>query len=379
MTGPNIRQYGNVDLSDYIEPGNLVESYIEYKRDQDKTEQTIRNLELHLLENRRETAFKQFLSQRGIDSINEVSAKDARKYIEYLEDKGQSKRDIRNKLVEASTVFNFMMSLGYVDANPVGLVLKESDFNEVESPDRIHISISEMAEYIRSINEPMFRSIALYLVKYGFRRAVTVNTDLQCLNLEFPEYYNLLDELGITLRKEVRNRPDSIYIYADYSEGDVVAGEERSEGSRRSNEAIVPIDPEFKRSLIDWLSIRPKTDGPPHPLYTNRAPRDGRVYERLRGAEVYEKLVDKHGKEQGLVRDERCRNDLDTHYFRHFFRTQMKRNWGDHGKWIPEGLITYIRGDKGEQPLETYQQDHWGVEVREPYLDAIYDFKIYPE
>jgi hypothetical protein len=56
----------------------------------------------------------------------------------------------------------------------------------------------------------------------------------------------------------------------------------------------------------------------------------------------------------------------------------MAKNRGDHDGGLDPMLIKYIRGDVLDDAiLDIYTHDSWGVNVREEYLNNIYNFGIY--
>ncbi|PSP37977.1 hypothetical protein BRC71_08370 [Halobacteriales archaeon QH_7_65_31] len=101
------------------------------------------------------------------------------------------------------------------------------------------------------------------------------------------------------------------------------------------------------------------------------------VYNRISGSSVYNYLINKMATEYGITEPGGSQSDVDLHYFRHFFRTQMKIHYGDHDGSLHDELMKYIRGDKlDDKVLEIYTHD-WAVNVREAYLDNIYKFGLF--
>lgn len=368
------RDYGNVDMDDLFD-GDAIDDWLKLKEGEEIAPKSHQALVDHVKENRNETALQQFLNQEDV-YVLDATFSHFLKYVDYLREKGAKDRTIENRLSESSAFYNDLMEFGQTDSNPAGLALQHVPL-DTESPDRNHITIEEMAGYIKSIPDPQMRCYAVQSAKLGTRTGINIATDLHCLNLDHPNYYELLDELDITLIDEVRDRPDSLFVYGNFNGGDEVAGEVRTTGSRRSFPAVLPIDLELKHAMLEWLAIRPRTYRSPHPLYTTcRADSNGE-YGRINQSSVYWHLIDKYGVNYGITDEETNREDFDLHYFRHFFGTQMKRHYADHDGWLDRDLIKYFRGDAGLESIDIYQHDKWGVHTRDAYLENIYSFGLY--
>jgi integrase len=168
-----------------------------------------------------------------------------------------------------------------------------------------------------------------------------------------------------------------MFIHSEIWAEEEMNGEERVDGNKRKRETLIPVDRELKKSLIDWLSIRPDTKSPAHPVFTTKTTRN-KEYKRLRGANLHRYAIGEYAQKAGLASPGQDSSDVDLHYFRHFFVTQMAKNRGDHDGGLDPMLIKYIRGDVLDDAiLDIYTHDSWGVNVREEYLNNIYNFGIY--
>lgn len=368
--------YGDIDVDD-IFTSNPVDDWISIKERQNLAPVTIRELERALKENRNGTGLQQFLEQRDTE-ILEASVQDFFEFADFLEENGSNDRGVHNRLSTASTFYAALMTMNQADSNPAGYVLSQLDL-DISSPDRNHHTVEEMADFLKFIPDPQIQTAALYSLKFGLRRGACSNTDLSCVHIDHPEYLAFLDEQGIELRPEVRDKPDSIYVYSKFREGDVVAGERRRDGNKRVNEAVLPIDNELKHSLLQFMTIRPVTN-PPHPLFPALRRMDGE-YERMSGDALYNLLIAKYATEYG-IRGGDDREDLDFHYFRHFFSTQMSPLRGDHDGSLNDVILKYIRGDKMNDEHqdvldEVYRHDSWGVNIRDEYINNIYTFNLF--
>jgi len=174
----------------------------------------------------------------------------------------------------------------------------------------------------------------------------------------------------VTLVDEVADHPDTLYIPSEPTVGEIFRGETRIRGNKRKRDTKIPIDEETKKALLDWLVVRPETSYP-HPLWVTPNGEPDRIGE----TNPNEKLTNYWAEETGLV-DDGNTGAFTPHWFRHFFTTNMKPGRGHHDDSIAPSLVKYVRGDVEDDIMEVYTHD-WGDQVREQYLDAIYNFGIY--
>jgi len=370
-----MKDYGEIDIEDHFD-GDPVDNWLELKEREDIADKTIEELYRMFTENENETAFRQFLEQRDVEVL-EATVWDLFDFRDYIREKN-SERDMLNRLTEISTFYNDMMNLyNQTNSNPAGYVLSRTDTKHITSPDRDHHTVEEIAAYLRSIKRPQMQTMALYYLKYGLRRGAVVNIDLDCVHIEDPRYYEYLDNRGVGLHEKVEDHPNSLYIYGGFNAGDVVREEKRIAGNKRTHEAILPMDDELVQATLQYLTIRPETSHP-HPLFPQLKP-IGWTFDRISPHVVYNQLITEKAVEFGLAEVGGGRSDVDLHYFRHFFRTQMKRYRGDHDGYLHDDLVKYIRGDVLDEKVMDgiYQHDEWGVKIREPYVNNIYTFDLF--
>lgn len=367
--------YGDVDVGIEFDDNPLTE-YIDLRKNEGTSPSNLNLLEQRLLSNSEGTAYSQYLDREGLDPL-EMSLSDMYRYRDYLREQGHNDSGIVKAFRTVSTFYNQLMEFNIADGNPAGLALKRMEIEE-RSPDRIHVTVEEMAEFVKYIQDPQDRAVALFFLKTAVRRGECANVDLRCLNLDDDRYReDYLEHHDIRLHDKIRDRPDSVYIYSEINQQDEVAGEERVDGNKRKRETVIPIDTELKRALLEYLSIRPRTTAP-YPLFVTKAFVDGGKFGRYQGYAMYNNLIDKYGQDFGLTNEGYDRTDLDIHFFRHFFTTQMQENRGDHDRGLTPTLVKYIRGDVlDDKVLSIYSHDSWGVNVREAYLDNIYTFGLY--
>lgn len=375
--------YGDINVEDQF-TGDPIDDWLKLKEREDISRETMRNYRIRFEWNSEGTSLKQFLDKQEVDVLD-AGIDEFFEYRDFLRERGAAGRVLHDRFADFSSFYYELMAFNQTDSNPAGYVLNRSDF-DTSSPSRDHHTVEEIGGYLRSISDPSMQTFALFLLKYGGRRGLGINTDLRCVNIDDDRYReDVLDQYGIELHEHVKNRPDSIYFYPEFNGGDVIAGEERQVGNKRTNPAVVPIDDELKQALLQHLTIRPRT-GPPHPLFTQLKP-IGDCYGRIKPSTVYGHLIRTHAVEYGLAEKGNNRSDVDLHYFRHFFGTQMRKHRGDHDGYLDYDLIKYIRGDlmgddsaveiSHDKVLEIYTHDEWGVKIREPYVNNIYQFDLF--
>lgn len=314
-----------------------------------------------------------------------------------------------------TTLVNFYNFLkdekGVVTNNPAQQALRsfpEDEF-DLTPPDRPRIEMDEMREFLEWLDTPFERAVILTLLKTGVRIGELINIDLRCVHLgdgtanTHPRYQSLLDQYDVDLISEVRDKPDTMFIYTKFNEETEIREEIRKSGNKRKDKqgSVVPIDNELKTALLEYLLARNPPLEHDHrdtaiPLFTK--PSNRGILDRL----TYDSVCTQFGErssadgalsaygwyEQGAPTEE----NVFMHYFRHYFTDNHKHNHGVYRGWMPAGVIAYIRGDVdksatvGSERREstarenTYSHDDWRnykINIEQPYLDNIYKFGLY--
>lgn len=254
--------------------------------------------------------------------------------------------------------YGYLNRLGELDKNPMGLVLEEMDERVDANPTRRDISIEQMRSFVDGINHPLHRAVIMTLLKTGMRAGELSNLDLKDLHLD-------KSDMGWEPRAQVSNRPNSLFVSSDHTYNEETDGEVRLASNKRMRDTVIPIDDELEDVLLQWLAIRPDTPGTPKPLFTGTVERWG---ERLTPHVVHH-IVENHAREHGWYRTGGgATENVTPHYFRHFFTTHLRDRTGD------RGIVKYLRGDVGDDIIETYTHD-WGDRVRRTYLEYIYELE----
>lgn len=297
--------------------------------------------------------FEEYLASREL-SFDDANHRDCMAYVHQLRGR-----------VAGSTVatyasylhrfYDYMVRVGRIEENPMGLVLEEIDESINSDPSRRDISVPEMQAFVSQITHPLQRAVVVTLLKTGIRAGELCNLDLRDLELSD-------SPVDHSPRPQLDAREDAIYVDSTPSRGEKYNGEQRSASNKRKRATTIPIDPELARVLEAWLAIRPDPLSDARPLFVSTSDRWGR---RLTPDMVHH-LVESHARDAGWYRDGGGpEENVTPHYFRHFFTTHLRDRTGD------RGVVKYLRGDVAQDVIDTYTHD-WGNRVREVYLENIY-------
>lgn len=271
-----------------------------------------------------------------------------------------------------------------IDGNPVAYILKEAEPPDTDK-NYPEITVAQWGDFFRWMGDPRQRAMYVIMAKVAIRVGEMLNIDLPHLHLNHHIYYDYLDSLSIEMADEVADNPDSLYIPSEPEEGEEYRGEVRQCGNKTAKGKLLPVDRELKRVLLDWIAMRGNV-GHPYPLFSgSQSDRAGSPIKHLKRAM----------KDYGLAveyvtpddEDEK-KKDMDVHYFRHFFSTNMQDSEGtyDDANWS-WGRVKTIRGDltdnggddnrSGGDSLQGIYTQGWGNLIREPYMRDIYNFGLY--
>ncbi|GAB7010420.1 tyrosine-type recombinase/integrase [Halorubrum trueperi] len=281
--------------------------------------------------------------------------------------------------------------VGVVSSNPAKQALNnlsESEFR-ASPPDRPRIEFEEMADFVAWIDDPLPRTLVLFLLKSGARMGEALNVDLCCLNLDHPVYHAIAEREDVELLPEVSGRPDTVFLDPGFQAGTEIRGEVRESGSKRQRAGgtIVPLDAELKMALVEYLlTRRPTIDETVSPLFAMPSLRG---HHRLTSASTSAMLT-ASGSSPGILQDygwwepgASTAEKVTAHYFRHYFTHNHRHNQGVHDGSMPETVIAYIRGDAPDRSTargDNYRHlswNDWESQVKEPYLEGIYQFGVY--
>ncbi len=360
-------KYGDLNFDErwYDEP---LEKYLSHKRTVDSVTDArfnaIRNIVLDSPNECEWEAWDEFIDWR-----DEMTLVDARAFKQQLEDAGLGSRYVEENLRIVQSFLKELLERDVIESNPVAYICDNTDFDHDE-PDKIDRTVDEIGEYLQDIPNLQQRAMGVLLAKTGIRSGENHNIDLPYLHLDHDIYNAILDRHDITLVGEVADHPDTLYIPSEPTIGEIFRGEKRKLGNKRKRSTKIPIDGETKKALLDWFAVRPETSYP-HPLWVKSTGKPTRIGDTT----PYRKLTNYWAEKTDLV-DDGDTGAFTPHWFRHFFTTNMKPGRGHHDNSIAPSLVKYIRGDVEDDIMEVYTHD-WGDQVREKYLEAIYQFGIY--
>ncbi|GAA0220201.1 tyrosine-type recombinase/integrase [Halobaculum roseum] len=304
--------------------------------------------------------FERFTEERGAASLDDVDRRDCLQWIQSLRDREYAPGSIRTKAVHVNRFYGYMAQLGVFEENPMVVVMEEMSERGDSTPTRRSLGVTQMGEFIAEIQNPLRKAVVLTLVKTGMRVGELCNLDLRDVHLD---HNGVQSYYGIEPRAAISDRPKTLYVDSEISIGDVVNGEERSEGNKRHRDTTIPIDQELHKALVAWLAIRPDV-GDAEPLFTSIS----RSYGERLTSDMVRGYVRELAAERGWYAvGGGAEENVTPHYFRHFFTTEMRNRLGD------AYVVKYIRGDVGDV-MDRYTHN-WNELVRGPYLNHVFVLK----
>ena len=264
--------------------------------------------------------------------------------------------------------YAYLAQVGAFDSNPMTLVMEEMDERIDTNPSRRDVSVPAMREFLTEIAHPLDHAVVVTLLKTGIRVGELCNLDLRDIVLSEgtsnarDTALAAVSSAEVSPRVQLENRGPSLYVSAEPTAGEVLAGEERTASNKRKRSTIVPVDEELATALRRWFAIRPETRSPAEPLFCSTS---GSWGSRLTPDMVYH-LVEHHAADSGWYRSGGgAEENVTPHYFRHFFTTHLRDRTGD------RGIVKYLRGEVGGDIIDTYTHN-WGDRVRQTYESHIY-------
>jgi len=302
--------------------------------------------------------FAQFLDERATDP-GEAGHRDCLAWVHSLRE-DVSPSTVATYATTVNRFYGYMNQVGTFDANPMALVMEEMDESIEKDPERRDVDVATMGQFLAGINHPLHHAVVLTLLKTGMRVGELCNLDCRDLRLADPG----LSAHALDGRPQLDGRGDAIYVDAAPARGESYNGERRRESNKRKRSTVVPVDDELRRALRRWLAIRPDTASDADPLFVSTADDWG---QRLTARSVRH-YVREYAEEMGWYETGAgAGENVTPHYFRHFFTTHLRDRTGD------RGVVKYLRGDVASDVIDTYTHN-WGDQVRETYLEHIYQF-----
>jgi len=257
--------------------------------------------------------------------------------------------------------YQFFSDRGTFETNPVATATQEVAVSQNDDHQRKEIDLMEMRSFIQDIKNPQIFAMVTLLAKSGIRVGELVNLDLTDVHIDHPRSNRVLPPP----RPGVDDKPDSIFIDSSIAEGDVIRGDKRIEGNKRKRTTIIPLDDELKQTLLYWLAARPASKANGSPLFMGTKSRR-RLNSNSAGMTIA-RIAKTYG---WYTTGAGVQNNVTPHYFRHWFTTTADRNGMD------RAVLKYIRGDVGNDVVDSTYRHMWGSEVRDEYTRKI--FELFP-
>ncbi len=429
-----------------------IESFLQMKTEEGRIDKDLRTMERAI------RRFEDFLisevdtnTETQVLGVRDAIDKDIEKFRDDVlkPDSELSNRTIAARLGYLSQFYSKLDNNYAIAGNPATEPLADFRENHGLETDRPHIPFHRMQAFIRWLTYPFSRAFWLAGLKHGTRSSEVINYDLRCLHVDHPIFWRIIDKHDVTLDPRIRDKPDTILVYEGFNEGEEIPNEDtpgpetegeirdKANGNKRSEKggSVLPLDSEFKTSLIDYLFVRPPTYGRTiHPLFAingyakvARRPSYDTVVARLWQRDSYVDSIQYFSEQEAMEdcpscgktlieenpsngdkkgRRFRCRhctnrfwrsihwdNGLDTeqkvtfHEARHYFTNGHDPGASDlHDGAIPDKIRKKrIRGDSdkdGDTEDGTYKDknyEDYDEDIRQPYLDGIYKFNIYDD
>jgi len=299
------------------------------------------------------TAWKhlqKFCEQKGY-ATDDVGVPEVQEFCNHLKQiDGLGERTAEDYVVYLRAVCGWLLDRGVINYNPFAIVLEDDDpFSYPEETVKKQIPLDELREALRKADAFMLVFLVI-LLKTGIRVGEAVNLDYRDIHLDHP-----ISESMPKPRKEIINRPDSIYIDSSISEGEVHNGELRKNANKPESFRPIPIDSELKQTLVWHIAMSQKTEAP-HPLL--RAPCRISVTRLTRNRA--NKLIREFSDDMGWI--EGGENYFTAHWCRHWFSTTLENNISQDAVKVGTvaDYVGALRGDTDSRTISTYRQGHWG-------------------
>jgi site-specific recombinase XerC len=188
---------------------------------------------------------------------------------------------VETKLSHLVGFYNKIEEEGAIAGNPARKPTEEFRDNHDIRSERPYIPLERTTAFLNWLDTPFARAQWLLAFKLGIRAGEVMNLDLRCINVDHPIYKQVLDEHEVRLHPEVRNHPDTLFVYESFPAGAVIPdsddfagkGEKRTDANKRVQEggSLLPVESELKTALIEYILRRQPTafkDVDVHPLFT---------------------------------------------------------------------------------------------------------------
>jgi integrase len=276
--------------------------------------------------------------EAGVDiEVCTVTETHVKRWIGDMRDRDNNNQTVHDAVTRLRAFFEFLIESPdhEMTANPCTRLCKKLPSGRTQTR-RPYKTVSEVAEFIKSVTHPRDRCIITMLAKTGMRRGELCGLDLTDADLD----------------------NDILHIrqHRDDGTGRLLPGRKNGEVSD------VPIDPELHRLLEVYLALRARSNSAA--LFISR------YGARMNGRDVAERLsgwIKKHWGANGKATADR----ISPHWFRAFLTYELSVNGCN------PVVIAAIRGDRAARMQDFYTMQVLGFEkIREEYLKAAPQFGL---
>lgn len=269
-------------------------------------------------------------------------------------------------MLDIANVISRLSEDGYIrGSNPFAKAYRVYDFTNPDKKSKVEIPYSELLDAVRDISRPSIFGGVTTMLKAGIRIGSLVNLDDRDVHLNHP-VSNVME----SPRTAIKDKPNSIYIDSDITEGSVHRGELRKNSVKKKSTRAIPIDDELVNILGWYRSLKVRSSSDANPFF---ACNGGRNTEGIgsRPSKQYFR--------EGMY--EWCDQydwgeDMHPHWCRHWWTTQMRVNIDPEEVHLGtvKGFVEGLRGDTRDGVIETYTHE-WteGLETNdiEPYAEVV--------
>lgn len=348
-----------MSAADPPDPDDPIDAYVDSLRRSGLGKNTVDSYEFTLNKH-----LRPFLEEHSLEA-GEMTRNECRDLIDQLEaDPDIGPETLPGYCGKIRRFYDYFNARGTFEVNPMKLAMEAYDFPDESKKIKREITIPEMREFVQQVNHPLALTLIMLLVKTGIRAGELCNIDMRDIHLDDGRVKHAFP----TLRPEIQDRPDSIYIerHADMQAGKMANGEVRKASNKRKRSTIIPIDDELKKVLVLWMVVRPESSDPGKPFVNRLSPNNQtNTGERLTADRVHNLVTDMTEDYGWWDTENSVGMNVSPHYFRHFFTTHMRDRTND------SVFVQFVRGDTGNAAIDDYTHN-WGDKVRTTYIKHIY-------
>lgn len=337
------------DIRDREEGESYVEYFLDHVDLQEQTESTYRVSWNRLAE----------FAERKEYPIEKIGEERAREFCDELKQDDDLKEKIAERYVNRiSLVVDWLIENGKADYNPYSPFLPSArtrsngyfDYDTESSTEKLEVPLNELRDAIQSISRPELLVYVVLLVKTGIRMSEALNIDYEDIHLDHP----IADRMPQP-RREILNKPDTLYIDSSINQGEEYRGEKRERGNKPDSSRAIPIDQELKDTLVWWIAMTTPSSSGTNPLFTVTSNRHG---ERLHSSTLRD-LLREWAVEHEFHGENMAHFGVSAHWFRHWLSTILRSRISE-DEVIMGSVKDYVaglRGDSDNSTIATYTQE----------------------